>query len=169
MSNELQERYLDGSTRLQRGVRLKNPTDRTVRFTGENAILRESQVLLGKRPDGTPRYGNRTFEVVIEPGQTAVVPEEVANVLVDLKCVQCGRPWRFAQPGQARKPATVCIDSSHPRSLRGGLAPQLVLVGDDDRVVPIEVAGNLEPEPPPQYDAGDLHKRVMARIAGGAK
>ena len=170
MVTEIRENYPDGTIRMHRAVRFLNPTDRKIEYVGKNAIVRDTGIVLERWPNGgTRRAATSLLELRIGPGETVAVPEDVANILQNMRCVACEKPWRFAQHGQARRPETICIDSTHARTMVGGLAPQLQIVGDDDRVVPVEVAGNLEPEPSPVFDPADLHKRVMARIAGGVK
>lgn len=169
MATEIRENYPDGTIRLHRAVRFLNPTDRTIAYVGKNAIVRDTGIVLERWPNGhTRRAAASLLELRIGPKEIVEVPEDVANILVDLFCVQCDRPWRFAQHGRARNPDSICIEPSHPRRIRGGLAPQLQVVDDADRVMPVQLAGNLEPEPPPAYDLQDLHARVMSRI-GGAK
>jgi hypothetical protein len=165
----IEERFLDGTVRVTRGVKFKNPTDRAVKFVGRDAIVREMQVPVGRQRDGSPKLASRAFEVNVPAGGEQVVPAEVANVLQVSLCVDCGTPFRFGEPGVARG-RPVCTDVSHHRMLTSGLAPQLVLVGDDGEPVPAEKHPNLEAEPSPTFDANDLHARTLARLArGGAK
>lgn len=175
----VQEQFLDGSQRILPAVRFKNPfpvtgdarsnLQHTVRLTADtgNAIIREMQIVIGRQPDGkSPKVGSRTMDLVVPPGETVDVCEEVANVLHLYKCIKCNCLWRFGQPGAAKNPRTVCINPKHPKVVIGGLAPQLQAIDDEGRVVDVDMHPNLVPEAP-KYDLNDLHSRVMARIEGG--
>ena len=168
MAVEVQEKYLDGTIRVSRGVRFKNVSQKPVRLS----VPRESQVKIGIHESGPwagkPKYANRDYEINVQPGEILAVPEEVANALQKHWCVLCSKDWRFAQHGAARVPHTVCIDTSHPRVIRSGLAPGILgVVGDDDRVIPPTLESNLVAVAETAVDADAIHQRVMARIGVG--
>jgi hypothetical protein len=168
MGVEVSEKYLDGTTRLVRGVRFKNVSQRRVKFS----IPRESQVFMGLSDRGEKKFANRSYEVDVLPGAVVAVPEDLASAIQSCWCLLCQKPWRFAQHDTPRKGAEiVCIETDHPKVVRSGAAPEsLCLVGDDDRVQPLQVEPNLLPDSPTAVDADDIHRRVMTRISrGGAR
>ena len=159
----IQEKHCDGKTLALPTVKLKNPTATAVKFVGKNALHREVTLLNPNRAKGAePLVRSRSQELVIEAGETVEVSMEVANTLLQMRCVECEKPWRFGEPGPVR-----CVDPTHQRQVFSGLAPMLVVVDEEtDEVVPVEVAGNLREAPSPVFDPADLHARTMARLGG---
>jgi hypothetical protein len=171
MTIEASETNRFGRSEMFPGVKLKNPTDKPVSFTGKNSLIREVGVPVKRDGEGRITHtATRKMELVIAPGETVAVSHEVANQLVQYWCTECepNVRWVFGEPGRAR-----CVDWSHRRKLISGLAMMLVPIDDGGHEVAVERDTHLvEPTLPAAIsDPEDMHARAMARAArmGGSK
>src|SRR5579859_3187010 len=108
------EVFLDGSEQIFPAYKVRNPTDHDIVFgsgqakrmlpTGQQQggahglfLQREGPMFIGLRSDGTKKYANRFLDLTIPARGTAIVVEDVLNALLQLRCVTCGLPFRFAR------------------------------------------------------------------------